>query len=1012
MAIIKGPTARRTSVVLSSTAESLPPLPVSAQTASSSENERIIKQMLKQFKKLELALGKFSSKNHGITKANILRTLLLPFLRLLPPLDATFAPNSKIYLSFVSLSTTVLGEWWRQLLVLLSAAVASLVSQVLTTDRSAYLECISRILARPEWTRADPATRQVFCHHLTDTLEFCINRLQLTKVVSISMSAFVGKVFAYAYFHLPNVCNALLFLLNVKQRTVDANTSGCPRVVSADLADAKRAFPKHLAHLIDYRGLAKLDRHKRLVINSIPPPKHPVAGIRDPGGSWVRRWCSSDSDIFNSFFRHYVSIVDSLIVTCPQLPLQAFPGFHIISSHVYQIFLVSINRILANLLKPPTLSKNSSPTSGGSQPKQQPVKSVLPTDDTATLASSFPYKQNTSDYVSIIKLFKTIRDINYSCVEFSSQLTRYIDQLLINVAKTISIFDFNQNGILLNLVYEYSNHVLDTGNMNWEFWLGCSYLMLTSTHHVQTVLRSFAFLFNVWDKIPGYLSRHEFPQTVPHLQGWLLNVNESYKQNFSDWLTSSEVWLTYFIHWNGIVRGYYARLLVWRIMGVNNYQSSVSIKTTKRAKFKLDFIFESISKILSSSELTTLLANLNFSADNPVVNRKFSILPINSKFAYTDDLMTLTAVTAIPKTSDLRKTHPYEIFDEAIYTCTSLPSSPAQNPASPNGSSQAVDKVHRNHSLINSLSKFFKILSTEDGEAKPLPMIPPNRILGERNDKISLLNKGRNSKSMTSISTLNYSLKSRPSSPSLVSFQSSPNSNTDGSTDSSVDLDSSSLLSDYHGSSSSSSYSSSSFQSSQPPELFKIPPEILRPVYKFDIVIDHEAAGEKFMMIQNANKDRNDSKFCRTNLLANLSFATMPKEPKVPAVSIYFNSDMFNKFYITREDYFIENDVMSEDDMVDLELFSKEFAKCLRTPTDLMAMGRSLNEWNQIVHEFEYYLFNKVEMDQANYLPITSNENSSLLLTIVEINEAEYFKRIVPILSIDSFTEEKLLNAA
>lgn len=1042
MAIRKATSSRRKSILSvrstssssTSLAAQLSPRP--SEMTLSLDNDRLVKLMLKHFKKLELALTKFNSKHAGITKANILRTLLLPFLRLLPSLEATFVPLSKIYLSFVSLSTTVLGEWWRLLLVLLNASTATSNGIVSSTDRSAYLECVSRIMGRPEWAHADSAYCRLYKQYLTDTLDYCINRLLLTKVISISLSAFVGKVFAYAYFHLPNVCNALLFLLNVKQAMVDAHLAGVPRVAAADFKDAARVFPVHLSHLIDYRGLAKLDRLKRSLINSIPPPKHPVAGIREPGGSWVRRWCSSDSDIFNSFFRHYVSIVDNLIISCPSLVPDSFPGFHIITSHIYQIFLVSIHRILMVMAKPALSAKNSSassisssasssssssstssstssPSSSSStSPSSTSLNKFISSDGTAPLPTTFPYKQNDTNYTSIMKLFKTVRDIDYSSVVFSNYLTRYIDGLLIKVAKTISVFDFNKNGLLLNLVYEYSNHVLDATNINWEFWLGCNYLMLTATEHIQTILRSIAFLFNVWDKIPALLTRHEFPQSVSYLKGWLFDPNESYKLNFSDWLTSNDVWLVYFTHWNCLVRGYYSRLLVWRIMGVNNYQSSVSIKTTRRAKYKLDFIYESIRSLLSSRGLTAQLANLNFSAELPMLNRKLSILPINSKFAYSNDLLTLTAVSAISKTSELRKTHPYEIFDEAIYTCTSLPSSPGDPNATMLGATLPSQKVPRNHSLINLLSKFFKMLSTDDpGDNNSFSMVPPNYILGDRGEKGRQLNKTRLSKSMTSLS--NYSMKSRSSSPSMISFQSSPNSNTDGSTDSSLksDLDNSSLLSDYLGSSSSSSYSASSQQPSQPPELFKIPPEIVRPIFKFDIVLDHESVGEKFMLMQRANTDRMSHRFFE-NLSPNLSFATMPKQPVIPSVSIYLNSDMYNKFYITREDYLLDDDAMSDVDMTDLQKFSKTLAQSLHTPTDLMAMGRSLNEWNKIVQEFEFYLFNKVETDQANYFPVSTNDDSDVLLTIVEINEGDYFKRIIPFLSIDTFSEVKSLNAA
>lgn len=977
--------------------------------------DKLVKQLLKSFKKLELAAGKFASKL-GITKTNILRTTLLPFLRLQPLLDSVLSPSSKLYDSFCSISTTVLGKWWRLLLAVLVSQ-----NQVTSTDRNAYLECVSRILARREWACGDAELLDSYRVYLTSTLDYCISRLQALKVVPISMSAFVGKVFAYAYFYLPHVCNALLFLLNVKQSVVDSHLATLPRIPSQEIFVAQAAFPQTVSHLVDYRGLTDLLRQQRAAINSIVPPLKPVKGIRDPGGPWVRRWSSCDSDIFNSFFRHYITLCDVFLSGKTVLPA-AFPGFHIIASHTYQIFAVLVTRILISLACKPSVPAKSLPPISKSRASGHPSQSpAVPAKNNSAPNGSTPppptspnaasgatsnaslgtplFNQTDTNYACIIKIFKTIRDISYSSISFASTLTRFIDLLLVNVARTISIYDFNKNGLLLNLVHEYSNHVFDASSMHWEFWLGCSYLML-STHHVQIIMRNFAFLFNVWDHIPDHLPLTEYPEKIPHLRNWLTNPNESYKQNFSMWLTSTDVWSHFFTHWNPIVRSYYSRLLVWRVIGINNYESSSSIQTTRRVKNKLDAVFNTVCKELAAlnEDSSFSLTTMNFVPDHPMVNRKFSIVA-NSKFAFLgDDLSALLAVSMRP--SELRKTHPYEIFDEAIYTCTSLPSSPALHV---NTSPQDLPKNTKNHNLINSLSRFFKILSTE--ESNEFPMVPPNQILSDRLDN-SLLQSKRNSKSLSSLSTA-PSMKSRSSSPSLMSFQSSLHSNADFSADSSVasDSDSSSLVSDCIGSSSSSSYSSSS-STAQPPELFKVPPEIVRPIFKFDIVMDQESLCEKYHMMQNANTA---GKFFPHVKASNASLAAVPKSPKIPSVSIFLNSDIYNKFYITTENYMVEEDIYSDSERVEINRFNRALSKSIVSSSTWLNLGKSLNEWNSVVEEFERYLFNKVEADQENYIPVATDGEDA---TRVEIDEADYFTRIVPYLPIDNLTELKLLNAS
>ncbi|KAF7998826.1 hypothetical protein HF325_006358 [Metschnikowia pulcherrima] len=898
------------------------------------QQDKLIKSLLKLFKRLEMALGKFDGKLNGVTKTNILRTVMLPFLRQLQPLHTVFDMDSKIYISFASISTSVLGLWWRLLLACLNATGAL---QVSATDRNAYLECVSRIFARAEWFHADAQATSTYILCLSETLDFSIVRLLSFKVVPISVSAFVGKVFAYAFFHLPGVCNALLFLLNVKQKTLDKLALAFQPLTQDARAEAAALFPRHVSHLIDYKGLEKLERVKRGAINCVVPPKHPVLN--------------------RILFAKAPANVGSGNKQLPQMTQRSVNG------------------------------------------KENTLGSGLP-------PSSLPFKQTDSNYTSITKLFRSIRDISYSLISFAGQITKLIDLLLASVARFIELYDVNKTSLLLNLVYEYSIHVFDASDMDWEFWLNCNHLMLTNTYHVQIITRNFAFLFNVWDKIPSLLLEGEPAKS----RAWLKDPTESLKANFSSWLTSGNVWLVFFTHWNPLVRSHYLRLLVWRVVGVNNFVTSCSIQTTRRIKQKTDTMFESLCKVLAKEQLDPSLSLLDFSPDLPIVNRKFGIVPVNSKFSYTDEISSLMSVAALSKPSDLRKTHPFEIFDEAVYTCTSLPSSPGVGVAGSSNSASQQDLAD-NHSIIDSLSRFFKLLSAEDpSDNDALTMAPPKKINGR--SETGVLGRGRPfSKSMTSLSTA-LSMKAVSSSPSLASLQSTPESANDHSTESSITSDSDSSLSDRAGSSSASTYSSNSTSALQPPELIKIPPEIVRPIFKLDIVLDHEVASSKYSEMQGLKSSWGGTVFYGSQKRSNLSYLTLPKPPKTPSVSIFLNSDTYNKFYITRETYRIDEEVLSMSDIEDFNIYKNELDRKLSTQTDLATLGKALNEWNIIVEEFENYLFEKVEADQANYLPIASVDGDRDTRISNEINEADYFARIIPLLPIDNFTELKLLNAS
>ncbi|CAD1811103.1 unnamed protein product [Candida parapsilosis] len=1169
-------------------------------SSNNTNNDKLIQTLLKRYKKLELALNKFNSKkynhnsngtktvNGSIMKGNLLRTSLIPFLRSANQLDQFFAKDSKVYKSLTCVVLAILIKWWNALIGNLRytanlSATASTTSattssnskspsshtlshsilssvepihftSIPASDRNAYLECVSRIISRDDWIYYDEFSDYQIL--LTTTLDFCIDKLTTLKTLSGPMAAFIGKVFAFSFFKLPNVSTALLFLLNVKQITLETCTKSLPNTSTHDSRELFNVFPQHLHHLIDFKGLPNLeDRGQKCFMNCTPPPKHPVDGIKNPNGDWVRRWCGSDSSVFNSFLRHYIEIVQKSllpIIDDDVMILLKCPGFSVILSHVYQIFHIAITRITSS-------SKPNFTTAGGSVTKSAPLPPIpamanrkrenddcgngggapapAPASASAVPPPSPPpphttfssngqrckapapppppqfninIKQSDMYYNSIIKIFKTVRDVIYcatldnksiDCI--SASLVKVIDLCLISIAKEVTIYDFNKNGLILGIVHEFINHVENNISnevkylISWEFWLSCNYMMMSHSDHVQSLLKNFQFLFNVWDMIPDALCSFVQPQRSEYgpigdihdeNYKWITNVEDSFKLNFTNYLISDDMFRTMFVHWNPLVRSYYIKFLVWRVIGINNSQSSASIQVTRNLQFKLDQSFDALQRYTmklcnehkpkeysETSDVTCRpMFTLNFKPDNPLVNRKFGILPASVRDDYlsignngsydsqqSDMFQTSTAVTSVSKSSELRKTHAFEIFDEAIYTCATV--APASNGSNTpredekrNGSSSSGSVASsfgsKGTSLVSSIGRLLRIVADAgdgDGEDKDDgsddKFVDPKETLAKHsgNGNINANDITRNSESSTSLSTTN-SFKSRSSSPSIMSFRSTPTSFTESSSaksdnESIYSLDTIKLngpLQDAsfgaqqrmqqqsgHGKSLTKKKSSQLYNI-QPPELARLPPEIVRPIFKFDIIVCHESINEKFQIINHKNALVRQQLFynsdghlpsmsSRTTTATNASFSStstgsgsnmgssikssvlyFPHHPQLPYISIFINSDLYNNkiVYMNEEEdgIFLEQfhpqDVLtsatdstsattSQSDHMRTATASRStpsrqnlrsatmFPYESSSMTTMINLGKSMNEMNIIIDGFRKYLSKRIEAD-------------------------------------------------
>lgn len=876
-------------------------------------NDKSIKTILKHFKRLEIGLGKFNSKQNGVLATNILRTVLLPFLRsksfdfLLN--DIPNSIGSKVYKSLISILSSLLVKWWTSIL-------HSVINNfnLSNFDRSAYLECISRIICRKEWflkqfePLIDTSTFNSYNDLLTLTLDYSINRLASIKHLPLSISAFVGKVFACAFFKLEGVSNALLFLLNVKQSVFEENLSLFP----VDSCDMKSIFPNHLQYLLNFKGLQNTDlsKHQKRCLNCLVPPKQKVKGIEDPTGVWVSRWLNSDSDLFNSFLRHYLNICSVYLsqedLELNDLILLNLPGFNILLAHIFQIFQTSIIRI------------------SNSAKVNQDFPGVINNIKSPNDLSVNPQKQNDVFYNSIFKIFRTLRDVkfNHQNSLFVNSIIHYIDVMLMNFAKQITVYELNKTSLILNIVYEFVTYLDD---IDWDFWLNCCFLMINNSEHVQISLKNICFLFNVWDNIPDTIAcgNSDFE--------WIKNPSEPLKKNFTSWMISKPVWEKFFIHWNPTIRNYYLRFLIWKVIGINNFESSNSIEISMNIQNRLIKSFEKFREFYNANTDK----KYHFKPDNLALNKKLIISPITNDEFLLNELTQGEDDKELSKLftpKELKKTHPFEIFDEAIYSCSNIPQD------------EAVDETKRSNSLVNSIGKIFKMLTVDDKSSKDdLTMEKPTTEFNSNSKSVSL----------TSLST--HSLKSRSSSPLLLSFSSNPT--------------------DFSETSSSITNTSTDLEQNKSQELFNLPPDIIRPVYRFEQTIDYIAIRDKFQLMG------------RKRLFHDPEYYKLPNQPRIPSVSIYLKSDVYNKFYISTDSYFLSDQYPDSEP----DLFVGETRE-----VNLMNLGKSLFQWNNLVEEFETYLINKVEVAQVDDIDYQG--------------ENEYFRKIIPLLGLDA--NLKTLNAA
>lgn len=657
-------------------------------------------QRLDLIKALDQALTKFlnlkkNSNSNSTLKANILRLHLLPYLRhQIQPFDnlnqlvSTSLTQLNVDLLFVEVRCLL--NWWTELLNILLIDYQSILSH----DRNCYYESISRIVSHNIWflfqfnTDHSAQFHDIYENYkklLLKTFELAILRLT-AKTVSLSVSIFVGKVFAYSFFNLDDIARGISFLLNTKlnnfkkiynicifdsftnnssnhrnnsRNNNHRNTSNIESKIfdnkfSNILNDLATQFPNHLIPLISSNIQPRYVKYsiESQFINSIFPPREKIDGIRETKGVWVNRWCSLDNvSIFCSFFRNYLTIASIYMKNFPELMVTqhyvfGIPGFLCFLTHIYEIFSIQIKSLAAKHLNSNSKFKNSFNNSNN----------ISYNDNLLTVPPTILVETN------IDKCFNVLRDFlinprNSNEKLLKSGVIKGFENIIKLFIVRTNILDNFMVETIMNLFIQFVRHIddssdLDSSNvslLDWKFWLDIIIRLLDS-NNLNCEVKAISTLYQIWDLIPDDIYDYSSNPDSCH---WISNNNENLRVNITTYLLDIKNWLKFFGHYMPLERHLYIKLVIWKILGL---YSTGNIINYEDYKFKKSLNESKIIKIVQFrlSETYKKTDGMVFKPSDPVVNKKFKIV----KSANLDD----------KKRDKKLRVYSFEVLDDSVYT--------------------------------------------------------------------------------------------------------------------------------------------------------------------------------------------------------------------------------------------------------------------------------------------------------------------------------------------------------
>ncbi|GMM31241.1 hypothetical protein DAMA08_039860 [Martiniozyma asiatica (nom. inval.)] len=730
-------------------------------TSSTEVFQQKNEQHRQEVNKLRQSLQKFTNyKKNNTSKTNILRLTLLQYLRYPPDIYVNLRELVSISLSDVDQELIILEaktalNWWSHLLTTFMKDSQNIPS----LDRTCYLECLSRLSSMALWifieNHKDHSSElndifEQYSKLLLQVFEYSISRLN-NKGMPAKMNSFVGKIFAQAYFKLPNVSRGLSFLLNTKvanyksiynlciyntfSKNQSFNLSSSESEICRILDDVASQFPQHLTPLIFSTVKPRQVQYiiQNHFMNSIIPPKDKIEGIKETKGLWVNRWSSIDNaGIFCSFFRHYITISSFYLKNIPLIMINKYhifgiPGFICMLTHVFQIIENEVRQ-----------RQNINYKGGQSSQKKYFEASNV---NVSSFSSPFIMIPPTSPENSSERIFNIIRDIIINPRNPYESLTliglvKGFENILKSVVIKTKLFDNTRVEIVLDLFVNFvrsldvdvtqSNdefeilgsfmHKSLLDQLDWKFWINILIKMLNSKN-LQAESRAVLVLYEIWDyfsadiyefssKFDGYESgKHDYHSSSLEGNGednWFSDSKENLKRNLVFYILKENNWNKFFGHYNSLFRNLFVKLVVWKMLGLTSLGLSVV-----GSKFDTDILLK--QNIIESLEIRLgesyqLTKYINFKPKEPAFNKKFVI----RKLSNFDD----------GKKEKKSRVCPYEIFDEAVYLSSekkfsnSGPSTPIIDSKGASSGSSPLDSPQ------NSVTKLADLMSPTKKQSK------------------------------------------------------------------------------------------------------------------------------------------------------------------------------------------------------------------------------------------------------------------------------------------------------
>ncbi|WQF84889.1 hypothetical protein CDEST_09903 [Colletotrichum destructivum] len=519
------------------------------------------------FRTLDTECGGFVTKTMA-QRMHMVRATLLPFLRTY----MNHTTNKGLSLEDVERRAIVLNKWWSGLLEMLDSQN----QQLAGVDRPVLLEALTMLMMRPEWRQtttyfmsladrspnervrprsgtqstadssqassqaflaesAEHNVRTMFVGNLMKQMQIVVDKMSL-RHAPLSLVNWCGKACAYGFFFCPSVAEILVRLWDLRPELIRraADELGLPKKNSGESEDIMALFPPNL-------GILGWQSQKTISARFKERVKLSVMAARIPWFSpWVTRWRGGDTDLFFIFCKYYHILSEEFMPEgLPLLEKARSPGFVLVQAQILACIESTIHR----------------------QAEVDAMMNPLPPTDSFygadAAATSMTVPGNLLKNMAENRLIVLLKDILGESLPVIAAARRTFAEAFLAVtraaARRVSAFDHSAVFTLCDFLEEalvaydqlddLENPNIASG-INWSFWLDACRKMLVSDN-AMTEVRLLSFMFSTWEAVTANPERKRIVCL--------------------DWLLSEETFDTYFNHWCPMVRGYYMRLLCWRI---------------------------------------------------------------------------------------------------------------------------------------------------------------------------------------------------------------------------------------------------------------------------------------------------------------------------------------------------------------------------------------------------------------------------------------------------------------